>query len=164
MHSTMARHLEDTYLEEYVALRGQLLDAIDTEDLSLRLGGDTETLGALCREIGEIEHGYIESFRTFRHRLDWRHPDPGIATSVDGLRAWYAELDRDLLGALDALTEADLDRRIDRDDFDASQFSPRAAQELDVYREALLIFYGKASIYLRALGRKFPGDWPVWIG
>jgi hypothetical protein len=160
----MARHLETTFFSEYQARRGELLDVLTPDDLALRLGGDTDTLGSLCREIGETEHGYIESFRTFRHRLDWRHPDPGIATSIDGLRGWYAELDRDLFAALDALTGADLVRRIDRDDFDATEFLPLPAQELDVYREALLIFYGKASVYLRALGRPFPGEWQRWIG
>ena len=26
------------------------------------------------------------------------------------------------------------------------------------------VFYGKASIYLRAMGRELPGDWQAWIG
>jgi len=33
-----------------------------------------------------------------------------------------------------------------------------------LYREALLIFYEKVSIYLRIMGREFPGHWKAWIG
>jgi hypothetical protein len=32
-----------------------------------------------------------------------------------------------------------------------------------IYREALLIFYGKASIYLKALGKTLPEQWQAWI-
>jgi hypothetical protein len=31
-------------------------------------------------------------------------------------------------------------------------------------REALIIFYGKLSVYLRALERPLPGQWGDWIG
>jgi hypothetical protein len=35
--------------------------------------------------------------------------------------------------------------------------------QLDVYREALLIFYGKVSVHLRAIDRPLPGQWLDWI-
>ncbi len=89
------------------ALHNQLMEIVTDGDLAYRLGGTSATLGALCREIGEIEHAYVESFRTFRQDLDYRHPDPAIETSVAGLQAWYAELDRNLMAALETLSEAD---------------------------------------------------------
>jgi hypothetical protein len=80
------------------------------------------------------------------------------------LSSWYAELDHDLLAAIDALTEEDIaNRRIRRSDFDVDDFTPLPAQELDIYREALLIFYGKVSIYLRLMGRTLPPHWVAWI-
>jgi hypothetical protein len=36
--------------------------------------------------------------------------------------------------------------------------------QLNVYQEALLIFYGKAIVYLRALGKTPPQQMQEWIG
>jgi hypothetical protein len=55
-------------------------------------------------------------------------------------------------------------RRIIRGDFDEEYFSPLPKIQLDVYREALLICYGKVSVYLRAIDRPLPGQWLDWIG
>ena len=165
MNPTLATYLEAEFFGEYLGLRDQLLDAISDGDLGYEVGGTSPTLGALCREIGEIEHSYVESFRTFSQNFDFRHPDAWVEASVAALRAWYTELDQDLMAALEGLTEADTtSRRITRGDFDQDYFSPLPTEQLDVYREALLIFYGKASVYLRVLGKPFSGQWQGWIG
>ncbi len=165
MNSIVRDHLPATYFAEYQLLRNQLTDLLADDDLAFRPGPGTASLGELCREIGDIESSYVEAFRTFRQSFDWRNPDPLMERSVAALKAWYADLDRDLLAALEALTEDDIaNRRIKRGDFDVDDFSPLAAQELDIYREALLIFYGKVSIYLRAMGRELPRHWQAWIG
>ena len=165
MNQILEKYLVAEFFDEYQALRDQLLDVITDGDLEARVGGTSPTLGALCREIGEIEHAYVDSFRTFRQGFDYRHPDPRIETSVAALRSWYAELDRDLMAALEALTEEETtNRRIRRGDFEEAYFSPLPTKQLEVYREALLIFYGKVSIYLRALSRPFPPQWQHWIG
>lgn len=165
MNSIVDGYLAESFFAEYQGLRDQLMDILTDEDLGLRLGGESVTLGALCREIGEIEHAYVESFRTFRQDFSHRNQDPRLETSVAALNAWYAQLDRDLMAAVAALSEEDIaGRRIIRGDFDEEFFSPLPKIQLDVYREALLIFYGKVSVYLRALGRPLPGQWPDWIG
>jgi uncharacterized damage-inducible protein DinB len=165
MNPILATYLADEFFREYQAPRDQLMEIVGDDDLGFRVGGTSATLGTLCREIGEIEHSYVESFRTFRQDFAYRHPDPLIETSVAALRAWYAELDRDLMAALETLSEADTtSRRIARGDFDDGSFSPLPTQQLDVYREALLIFYGKASVYLRAMGTTLPPQWQAWIG
>ena len=165
MNPLIRDHLAATYFEEYQALRRQLMAILADDDLRFDLGGQTATLGALCCEIGEIEHAYVESLRTFTQDFGYRNDDQRLARSVDALVAWYADLDREMLAALDALSEEDiLSRRIVRGDFDADFFSPLPPVHLDIYREALLIFYGKVSVYLRAMGRPLPGDWSVWIG
>ena len=164
-NSLIREHLPATFFAEYQQLRSDLMDALSDEDLAVTLGGSTPSLGALCREIGEIEYAYVESFRLFTQDFGYRNEDPRLETSVDALVAWYAQLDRDLLTAVRALTEEDIaGRRISRGDFDEDFFSPLAAVQLDTYREALLIFYGKVSIYLRAIGRPPPGNWADWIG
>lgn len=37
-------------------------------------------------------------------------------------------------------------------------------KELRLYREALLMFYAKAAVYLRALGKSLPEVWIDWMG
>ena len=165
MNSIVRDHLPATYFAEYQLLRNQLMELLTDDDLAFRPGAATFSLGELCREIGDIEHSYVDAFRTFRQDFAWHNPDPLMERSVVALKAWYAELDRDLLAALEELTEDDnANRRVKRGDFGVDDFSPLAAQELDIYREALLIFYGKVSIYLRAMGRELPEHWKAWIG
>jgi hypothetical protein len=164
-NSIIGAYLAHTFFPEYQALRDQLMEILSDEDLGQRLGGDTASLGELCREIGEIEHTYVESFRTFRQDFSYRNPDPLLERSVVALRAWFTELDRAMMAAIELLSEADIEgRRIVRGDFDEEYFAPLPTQQLDVYREALLIFYGKVSVYLRAAERPPPGHWPDWIG
>jgi uncharacterized damage-inducible protein DinB len=164
-NSIVGGYLAESYFPEYQGLRDQLMDILDDEDLVQRLGGETMSLGALCREIGEIEHAYVESFRTFRQDFTYRNHDPGLEHSVAALKAWYAELDRNLMAAVEDLSEDDIaNRRIIRGDFDEDYFSPLAKQQLDVYREALLLFYGKVSVYLRATDRPLPQQWRDWVG
>ena len=54
---------------EYQAMRGQLLAVLTDADLAFTPGGANLPLGALCREIGETEHVYVESFKTLT--TDW---------------------------------------------------------------------------------------------
>jgi len=164
-NSITGGYLADSFFPEYQALRDQLMEILSDEDLGVRLGGETMSLGELCREIGEIEHTYVESLRTFRQDFSYRNPDPQLERSVVALRRWFTELDRAMMAAIALLSEADIEsRRIVRGDFDEEFFAPLPTQQLDVYREALLIFYGKVSVYLRAAERSLPGHWPDWIG
>jgi hypothetical protein len=165
MNSLVRDHLPATYFAEYQLLRGELMELITDADLAFRPAEGALSLGELCREIGEIEHTYVEALHTFQQDFGWRQTDPELERSVTALTTWYASLDRDLLGAIEALTDDDIaNRRIQRSDYGVEDFSPLPAQELDIYREALLIFYGKASVYLRLLGKTFPAHWSEWIG
>jgi DinB family protein len=162
-HPAIQARFDATYFPAYLRLRGQLLDVLTDADLATTLGGTTRSLGALCREIGETERSYVASFRTFRQDFDWRHPDPSIETSVERLRAWFDELDRDLLAALADLDDAAVTgRRIQRG-AEPGDFDILVLEQLEIYREALVIFCGKASVYLRAMGRELPGLWAHWI-
>lgn len=158
-------YLDQTYFELYQRLRNQLMDQLDDADLEVQLGGETESLGALCREIGEIEHSYVESLRNFRQDFTYRNPDPSLERSVGALRSWFDALDADLMDAIGALSEDDIDgRRVRRSDFEEDFFSPNVRVQLDIYREALLIFYGKVSVYLKSMGRPRTEQWRGWIG
>jgi hypothetical protein len=164
-NSIIETYLDQTYFSLYQRLRNQLMDELSDDDLEVRFGGDSETLGALCREIGEIEHTYVESFRSFRQDFSYRNPDPLLAHSVQALKAWFDELDRDLMASLAALSNDDIERRqIVRSDFEEAFFAPLPRVQLDIYREALLIFYGKASVYMKAIGTPRSQEWRDWIG
>jgi hypothetical protein len=165
MNSLVRDHLAATYFADYQLLRNELMELLTDGDLAFRPAVAAFSLGELCREIGDIEHSYVEAFRVFRQDFSWRNADPQMERSVAALKAWYADLDRDLLAALEGLTEDDIaNRRIERNDYDVEDFSPLAGQEADIYREALLIFYAKVSIYLRMMGRELPRRWKEWIG
>jgi hypothetical protein len=151
------------FFPEYQALRVQLLEILVDDDLDYRAGGANPSLGALCRELGEIEHSYIESFKTFRLDFGYRSADPRLEESVAALSSWYAQLDRELMAAIKGLSEDDVaNRTIDRTDFPG--FTPVLRVQLDIYKEAVLIFCSKVDVYLRALGKTPPGHWRQWIG
>ena len=77
------------------------------------------------------------------------------------MSTWYQELDQELKATIEALSDDDVQNRaIDR----GPSFQPSLLIQLDIYKEALLIFYGKASVYLKAMDRERPEQWQQWIG
>ena len=146
--------------EMYQALRTQLMDILSDGDLSYSPGSENLTLGELCREIGETERSYIKSFQTFKQDFKYRNQKPGLTESVTNLKAWYQELDSELKSAVSDLTDEDINSQvIDRN----PDFQVHANIQLEIYKEALLIFYGKSSVYLKALGKELPQQWRDWI-
>lgn len=145
----------------YQALRDQLMDILTDDDLAYSIGSANPTLGALCRELGEVEHAYVESFKTFRLDFSYRNPDAELEGNVNALSAWFVDLDHELKDAIAALSEDDLTTRtVDRGG--GFELSPR--MQLGAYVEALLIFSGKVIVYLRAMGKTPPQQWQDWIG
>ena len=101
--------------------------------------------------------------KTFGQDFRYRNADPRLESSVAALSSWYAELDRELRAAIESLSEDDIaNRTMDRRDF--PDFKPLVRVQLDIYREALLIFATKVSVYLRAMGKGLPQQWQEWIG
>jgi hypothetical protein len=147
--------------QEYQVLREQLIAALTDADLGYTPGGTNPPLGVLCREIGEVEQAYIDSFKTFVLDFSYRNTTPGLATSVAQLAAWYANLDADLKATIAGLSEEDISSRlVDR----GGDFKLPLQIQLNVYQEALLIFYGKAVVYLKAMGKPLPERMQEWIG
>ena len=148
-------------LHEAQRLRYDLLRVLTDGDLAYKLPGDNPTLGELCREMGEIEHDYIQSFKTFKHEWSYRAPEPEVAGSVAGLEAWYRALDDEFETGVRGFSEEELhQRQIDR----GHGFTPSLFVQFQIYREALLIFFAKASVYLKALQREVSDEWRVGIG
>jgi hypothetical protein len=144
----------------YQALRNQLMELVTDNDLRYSPGGANLLLGALCREMGEVEYAYIQSFKTFTLDFSYRNHEPGLENSVAKLRTWFAQLDDELKTVVESLSEEDIQQRVvDR----GGDFRLPLQIQLNVYQEALLIFYGKASVYLKVLGKNLPEQWRDWI-
>jgi hypothetical protein len=116
-------------------------------------------LGALLREFGEIEQAYVDSFKTLKQDFSYRNPTPGLENRLAEIRAWYHSLDSEMRGVLGGMSDEDLKQTIAR-----GSFASAVDVQLQIYLQALLIFFGKATIYLRAMNRPLPPSIQDWIG
>jgi hypothetical protein len=136
-----------------------MLDILNDADLAFNPGGQNMTLGALCLQMGEVEHSYIESLKTFKQDWSHRNTEAGLDSSVARLKAWFQTLDDELKATISALSDDDLKKTIDR-----GGFTMPVDLQLDVYLQALLIFFGKATIYLKVMNRPLPQQFQEYIG
>jgi uncharacterized damage-inducible protein DinB len=148
------------WIEGSHAMRAQAMYLLDDADLAFNPGGQNMTLGALCREMGEIEHSYLESLKTLKQDWSYRNEEPGLEGSVARLKAWYAALDEEMKSVVSALSDEDLAKIVERE---GTPTWPVETQ-LEVYLQALLIFFGKLTIYLKALNKPLPKEFQDYIG
>src|SRR5688572_12684211 len=146
-------------IKETMALKDQLIGILKDEHLSKNLGGNTMSLGEICKEMGQTEQIYIDSIRSFKMNWSYQYGDNSVATNVAALKAWNAKLDADLFAAIESLSNDDIETKL----IDRGGFMPNPRVQLHVWREAILIFCAKVSIYLRALSIEFPEQWKYWI-
>jgi hypothetical protein len=143
------------------SMRDHLLTLVSDDDLGYKLPGENPTLGEVLVELGDAQGVYTHSFET--STLDWTHrqlPPPAPITVVS-LKAWFERQDDAMKRALDRFTNEELQvDRIDRGHgFIASPFVQH-----QIYREAVYIFYGKLSVYLKALQLDAGEEWAAWVG
>lgn len=143
----------------YVGLRDELMGALTDEDLAYSPGGANPTLGELCRVLGETQHAYAQSFKTFQVDFSYRVNDDSIQHSVARLQAWFERLDAELEAALEAVTDDDVACK----QMDRGGYQVPVHISLDILREALLIFYGKVSVYVKAMGKPQTQTLQDWI-
>lgn len=153
--------LFDEEIRGHHSMRDHLLTVVSDVDLAYELPGQNPTLGGLLVEMGDLQGVYSHSFETFTS--DWSHRElpPPVPVSVAGLQRWFRAHDVAMKTAMDRLSADDLRvERIDRGDgFIASPFVQH-----EIYREAVYIFYGKISVYLKALERDAGESWAAWVG
>lgn len=146
-------------LGHYQNLKHQMLELLEDADLAHTLKG-SPGLGELSKEMGETEQSYINSFKTHKLDFKYRNPDAELAKSTSALAAWFANMDKELKDLLEGFTDEDLDKvRIGR-----GTWMVPIQQNLDIYKEALLIFAGKAWVHLHAIGKTMPEQWADWLG
>jgi len=148
------------WVEGTHGLRTQLIDLLNDNDLAFNPGGQNMALGALCREMGEIEHSYLQSLKTFKQDWSYRNTEAGLESSVARLKAWYQALDDEMKATVSTFSDEELkEKTVDR-----GTFSPPVELQLEIYLQAALIFFGKAMIYLKAMDKPLPQQILDWIG
>lgn len=156
----MNRLLEEKWpwIEGSHGMRTEILNALTDADLTFSPGGANMTLGELCREMGEVQHSYVQSLKTFTQDWNYKNTEAGLDRSVHHLKAWFQTLDDEMKAALDALSDEDVRRSIDRNGYPMS-----VPLQMDVYLQALLIFVGKATIFLKAMNKPLPKSVQEWV-
>ena len=158
----MSRYMDEkwSWIEGSNGMRTVLMELLRDEDLTFNPGGENMSLGALCREMGEIEYSYLQSLKTFQQDWSYRNTAAGLESSVDRLKAWYQTMDIDLKATLSAFSDQDFKRTIER----SSGFVVPVEMQLEIYLQALLIFFGKATIYMKAMNKVLPPSFKEYIG
>ncbi len=147
------------WIEAAQGMRSQLLDLLSDADLAFHPGGQNMTLGALCRQVGESEHSYIQSLKTFKQAWSYRNTEADVVSSVTRLKVWFQTLDDEMKAAMAAFSDEDMKKTVDR-----GGEAVTVEFQLDVYLQAVLIFLGKATIYLKAMNKPLPQYFEEYIG
>lgn len=148
-----------SFIEGTHGMRSELLNVLSDEDLAFNPGGQNMSLGALCVEMGDIEYSYIQSLKTFKQDWSYHNTDIVLENSLTAIKSWYQSLDEEMKAIVSALPDEDVKKSIDR-----GGFSVPVDLQLDIYLQALLIFFGKATIYLKAMSKPLPESIRDWIG
>lgn len=157
----MNRYMQEKWpwIEGTHGARLELLGTLSDADLRFNPGGVNMTLGALLRESGDIEYAYIQSLKTLTQEWSWSNTESGIEESVERLTAWFKALDDEMKTLVTEFSDEYIQKKVDR-----SGFSIPIDVQLDIYLQALLIFFGKASIFIKAMGRALPPNIEEFIG
>ena len=147
------------WIEGTHGMRTQLLDILNDADLAFNPGGQNMTLGALLREMGEIEYSYIQSLKTFKQDWSYYNTESGMENSLSQIKTWYQTLDDEMKATVSDLIDEDSTKTIDR-----GNYNMPVDLQLDIYLQALLIFFGKAAVFLKAMSKPLPKTMQDYIG
>lgn len=154
-------NLFDEEIRGHHSMRDHLLTLLTDADLDYKLPGANPTLGELLVELGDLQGVYTRSFETSGLEWGYRRRQPASPMTVRSLRSWFDEQDAAMKAAMDAIADDELHvERIDR----GGGFVVSPFVQHEIYREAVYIFYGKFSVYLRALERDAGPSWAAWVG
>jgi hypothetical protein len=149
------------WVEGSHALRTQLLDTLSDSELSFTPGGKNPPLGALFREMGQVEISYTDSFKTLKQDWTYKNTDQGLDTSLEQLKTWFSKLDGNLKEAITEFSAEDLTTKIIER---GGGFNMPVGLQIDVYTQALLIFIAKIVVYFKAMNKELPQQVEEWIG
>jgi hypothetical protein len=133
-------------------MRDGALEHLTDADLPFTPGGDVPSLGSLFVALGEIQQGYITSFKTLTHDWTVKNDDPIRETQVAALQAWFVDLDVQMMPLINGLSEGDLQKDIDR----GNGVIRSVEAQIDIYSQTMLIFLGKLVIYFQTMQKPLP--------
>ena len=139
-------------------MRTQLLDLISDTDLAFSPGGQNMSLGALCQQMGDTEYAYIQSLKTFTQDWSYHNTEASLESNMAQLKSWYQTLDEELQATVSAFSDEDAAKMVDRGGYPVP-----IGLQLDIYLQALLIFFGKTTIYLKAMNKSLPKEIQEYI-
>jgi hypothetical protein len=141
-------------------MRDAILGTLSDADLAYSPGGQNGSLGALIRETAEIEYSYLQSFKTLEQDWSYRHPDAEIECSLARLKTWFQEMDEEMKTIFSAFSDEDFQHSVQR----PSGNTLSIALQVEIYIQALFIFFGKAVTYLKAMDKPLPPAVQEYIG
>jgi hypothetical protein len=98
--------------------------------------------------------------KTFQQDWSYRNTDAGLEQSVARLNEWFQQMDGELQAIVTSFSDDDLRKPVDR----GKGSSLPGDFQLDAYLQAILIFFGKLTIYLRIMGKPMPALMREYIG
>lgn len=149
-----------SWVDGSLRMRMSLFEGLTDADLAFTPGGQNVTLGALFHDSGEVEHAYVESLKTFTQNFDYRNTEAGLDTSVERLKRWLQSLDDEMKTVIEALSDDDLNKNITR----PGGFAAPVELQMEIYLQALMIFFGKVTVYFRAMNKPLPQSFQDYIG
>ena len=155
MNRLMKRYPELMELNQ--KLRRDVLDAISDEDLGHTLGGDTLSLAELPLQQNRWKDDYVQAWST----LELRHGSQSAPEqqTVVGFKLWFGSIEQDIRTTLEAMSDEELSRPVKR-----GTYSLPLEITACTYRESLIIFAGKASLYLHSLGGPLSAHLKGFVG
>lgn len=139
-------------------MRGKVLASLTDADLAFAITGNP-SLGELLADFVGVEDSYGESFTTLKQ--DWSSYKPGAALS--SVAAYQAAFDASFGKVKSALSGYTMEQgktvTVNR-----GGWEPTLTQQFDTYAQAVLIIFGKLTVYLRAMGKTLPERWHEWVG
>ncbi|MEJ7839903.1 MAG: hypothetical protein WKF81_13905 [Thermomicrobiales bacterium] len=158
MHAAL--EMQWSWIQAMNGLRSELLESLNNQDLSVTPGGSKPALGELLVSMGDLTRAYTSSFHDFLLEWDQEPSEGGISTSVETLQLWFSQLDSELESTLTELTDESILRQIERPGGGAMPVD----MHLQVYNQALFIYFGKFVVYLNAISRPMPPSLAEYIG
>ena len=156
MNTVMKEDIE--MLRGTLGMRDQILAVLTDADLAFKITGNP-TLGEVIVNNGEVERSYVDSIKNFKQDWSYRNTEVGLSTSLERLKAWFKALDAEFDTVLTALSDDEAaNKMIDRG------FPVPPKMQVQIFIQALLIFYAKVVVYFNAMGKPLTDQLRDWIG
>jgi len=139
-------------------MRAKVLASLTDADLSFAITGNP-TLSETLADFLSVEGSYAASFTTLKQDWTGYKPAAPLATVAAYTAAFEAGFSK-LKTALSGYTmEQGKTVTVNR-----GGWEPTLMQQFDTYAQAVLIIFGKLTVYLKAMGKPLPERWTEWVG